>query len=86
MKKKVFLIIIPITILAIILFFVLGNQENGPKFRTEKVTRGTIVAAVTSTGTVNAVTTVLVGTQVSGTIKNLYVDFNSPVKKGQLIA
>jgi len=86
MKKKIFLVIIPITILAIILYFVLGNQENGPKFRTEKVTRGTIVAAVTSTGTVNAVTTVLVGTQVSGTIKNLYVDFNSPVKKGQLIA
>ena len=42
--------------------------------------------AVTATGTVNPVTTVLVGTQVSGTIKNIYVDFNSPVKKGQLIA
>jgi HlyD family secretion protein len=86
MKKKIFLVIIPIIILAIVLYFVFGNQETGPKFRTEKVTRGTIVSAVTSTGTVNAVTTVLVGTQVSGTIKNLYVDFNSPVKKGQLIA
>jgi HlyD family secretion protein len=42
--------------------------------------------SVTATGTVNAVTTVLVGTQVSGTIKNMYVDFNSPVKKGQIIA
>ena len=41
---------------------------------------------MTATGTVNAVTTVLVGTQVSGTIKDIYVDFNSPVKKGQLIA
>ncbi len=41
---------------------------------------------VTASGTVNAVTTVLVGTQVSGTIKNLYVDYNSKVKKGQLLA
>jgi RND family efflux transporter, MFP subunit len=48
--------------------------------------RGEIVSSVTATGTVNAVTTVLVGTQVSGTIKTLYVDFNSPVKKNQLIA
>jgi HlyD family secretion protein len=86
MKKKIFLVLIPILILAIVLYFVFGNQETGPKFRTDKVTKGTIVSAVTSTGTVNAVTTVLVGTQVSGTIKNLYADFNSPVKKGQLIA
>ena len=48
--------------------------------------RGDIQQTVTATGTVNAVTTVLVGTQVSGTIKNLFVDFNSRVKKGQLIA
>jgi HlyD family secretion protein len=41
---------------------------------------------VTATGTVNAVTTVLVGTQVSGTLNALYVDYNSPVKKGQLLA
>lgn len=67
-------------------FVLLWKKENTPKFRTEKVTRGDIVAAVTATGTVNAVTTVLVGTQVSGTIKRLYVDFNSTVKKGQLIA
>jgi len=44
------------------------------------------VATVSATGTVNAVTTVLVGTQVSGTIKHIYVDFNSSVKKGQPIA
>ena len=43
-------------------------------------------STVTATGTVNAVTTVLVGTQVSGTIKNLFADFNSLVKKGQILA
>ena len=55
-------------------------------YRTDPVTRGDIQQTVTATGTVNAVTTVLVGTQVSGTIKSLFVDFNSRVKKGQIIA
>ena len=55
-------------------------------YKTEKVSRGEINALVTATGTVNAVTTVSVGTQISGTIKKLMVDYNSPVKKGQLLA
>lgn len=62
-----------------------GNG-NGPEYRTEKVSRGEITASVTATGSVNAVTTVLVGTQVSGTIRSIFVDFNTPVKKGQVIA
>jgi HlyD family secretion protein len=63
-----------------------GCKGDSPSYRTDAVTRGDIQQAVTATGTVNAVTTVQVGTQVSGTIKTLYVDFNSRVKKGQLIA
>ncbi len=63
-----------------------GCKGDTPTYRTEPVTRGDIEQSVTATGTVNAVTTVQVGTQVSGTIKTLYVDFNSRVKKGQLIA
>lgn len=70
----------------IALFIGFGNKGKELKFRTEKVTRGDIVATVSASGTVNAVTTVLVGTQVSGMIKHIYVDFNSPVKKGQIIA
>lgn len=62
------------------------QKGSAQEFRTEPVTRGAIRQTVTATGIVNAVTTVLVGTQVSGTIKTLYVDFNSRVKKGQLIA
>lgn len=84
--KKLLIIIVILAILGIVAFESLKNKENAPKFRTEKVTRGDIEASVTATGTVNAVTMVLVGTQVSGTIKNIYVDFNSPVKKGQVIA
>lgn len=86
MKKIIIGIIVLIIIgIGISAFFWL-KKDSGPKYRTEKVTRGEMEAAVTATGTVNAVTTVLVGTQVSGTIKNLYADFNSPVKKGQVIA
>ena len=55
-------------------------------FRLAKVERGTIVAAVSATGTVNPVTAVQVGSQVSGQIQELLVDFNSEVKKGDIIA
>ena len=85
MKK----IIIGISVLALIgiaAFFLLRNKENGMNFKTEKAVKGDIVSAITASGAVNAVTTVLVGTQVSGTVKNIYVDFNSIVKQGQVIA
>jgi len=67
-------------------YLLLKKGKNGIRYKTEKVTRGDIVSTVTATGTVNPVTTVLVGTQVSGTIKHIYVDFNSPVKRGQVVA
>src|SRR3990172_10392948 len=84
--KKILIGILIILILGAITFISLRDKNNELKFKTEKVLRGDIEATVTATGTVNPVTTVLVGTQVSGTIKNIYVDFNSPVKKGQVIA
>jgi HlyD family secretion protein len=59
---------------------------NVPKYRFAPVERGPLAAAVSSTGNLNAVITVLVGSQVSGQIKELQADFNSPVRKGQLIA
>jgi HlyD family secretion protein len=57
-----------------------------PAFRTAAVTRGPLVSAVSATGTLNAVITVQVGSQISGQIKELGADFNSAVKKDQLIA
>src|SRR3990172_3899694 len=84
--KKILIGILIILILGAITFISLRDKNNELKFKTEKVLRGDIEATVTATGTVNPVTTVLVGTQVSGTIKNIYVDFNSPVKKGEVIA
>jgi HlyD family secretion protein len=61
-------------------------KSRAPKYVTEKITRGDITTAITATGTVNPVTSVNVGTQVSGRIAALDADFNSPVKKGQIIA
>jgi HlyD family secretion protein len=84
--KKVLVVIGLTAVVGIAVFVLLRNKGDEIKYRTEKVARGDIEATVTATGTVNAVTTVLVGTQVSGTIKKIYVDFNSHVKKGQLIA
>jgi HlyD family secretion protein len=86
MIKKIVVTVVLIGVLAAGGWFFFMNRGNGPQFRTEKVTRGELHATVTATGTVSAVTTVLVGTQVSGTIKELFVDFNSPVKQGQLLA
>src|SRR5207249_12264593 len=62
------------------------SGANRASFRTAPVARGPLVAAISATGTLNAVTTVQVGSQVSGNIKEILVDFNSPVKKDQVIA
>ena len=62
------------------------SVKHEDKFRTELVDRGAVAETVTATGTISPVTTVQVGSQVSGIVSRLYVDFNSPVKKGQLIA
>src|SRR5205085_1557365 len=63
-----------------------SRRKPEVKYETVKVDRGRIVARVTATGTLSALVTVQVGAQVSGRIQQLMVDFNSPVKKGQVIA
>jgi len=62
------------------------RSEKSPKYRTAPVERGEITATISASGTLNAVITVQVGSQISGKIKHLYADFNSRVEKGQLIA
>jgi HlyD family secretion protein len=63
-----------------------GARGATPNYRVVKVERGAITAVVSATGTLNPVVSVQVGSQVSGQIKELYADYNSPVKKGQIIA
>jgi len=84
--KKILVALVVLIALSSGAYFLFRSKDNDQKYRTEKISKGDIVQSITASGTVNAVTTVLVGTQVSGTIKNIFVDFNSVVKKGQLIA
>jgi len=89
-KRKKYLIGIAILILILaggFSFYQLGGQNgSNQRFRLAKVERGEVNLVVTATGTINPVVNVLVGSQVSGTIKALYADFNSQVKEGQVIA
>ncbi|MDO8723984.1 MAG: efflux RND transporter periplasmic adaptor subunit [Syntrophales bacterium] len=84
--KKIIIAILIIAFVAGGVFLATRGNSDFQNFKTEKASLGDIRSTVTATGTVNPVKTVLVGTQVSGTIKTLHVDFNSFVKKGQLLA
>jgi HlyD family secretion protein len=85
MKKILLIVVISLCVLAVAGYFFF-LKKTPPEYKTAKVERGSVVAMVSATGTLNAVTTVQVGTQVSGTIQKLFVDYNSLVKKGQIIA
>ena len=67
-------------------YFGTGVAESGPTFTLAQVTQGNVIDTVETTGTLQAVTTVQVGTQVSGAIKALHADFNTNVRRGQIIA
>ncbi len=67
-------------------YVIWGRKAATPTYLTSKIERGSIINKVAATGTVQAVTTVQVGSQASGTISAIYVDFNSVVHKGQVIA
>ena len=67
-------------------YLAFSGGADAPAYRTAKVERGAIVSAVSASGTLAAVTTVQVGSQISGLVKELLVDFNSEVRQGQLIA
>jgi HlyD family secretion protein len=85
MKKWVWIAVV-LAVAAGLFLLVGGRKKSEPKYRTAKVDRGDVTQTVTATGAVSAVTTVAVGSQVSGIISKLYADFNSQVKKGDLLA
>ena len=85
--KKIIIISVIVIALGVAAFFLFFNGTgNAYTFRFDKISKGDLTVYVTATGTLNAVTSVDVGTQVSGIISRLYADFNSIVKAGQIIA
>ena len=91
MKKlrisKIWIAVVVIVIVAVAAWAMSGGKkEEDINFKEEKVALKTLQNSVTATGTIEAVTSVTVGTQVSGIVNKLYVDYNSQVKKGQVIA
>ena len=91
MKKlrisKIWIAVVVIVIVAVAAWAMSGGKkEEDINFKEENVALKTLQNSVTATGTIEAVTSVTVGTQVSGIVNKLYVDYNSQVKKGQVIA
>ncbi|HIJ86524.1 MAG TPA: efflux RND transporter periplasmic adaptor subunit [Desulfuromonadales bacterium] len=84
--KKYLIILAIVLAISSMLGFLYYTKKPEISYKTAKIERGTIISNVAATGNLSAVTTVQVGTQVSGTIQKLSVDFNSRVKKGQAIA
>jgi HlyD family secretion protein len=85
LKNKWFVLLIVLVAAGVVAAFTLKGKDKAEYF-TANVERGDVREVVEATGTINAVTSVQVGSQVSGTISQLLVDFNSKVKKGQVIA
>lgn len=89
MKKnlKKYLVIVVIILIAVGLYFLIpASKKSTLELNTTKVTQGDISTSVTATGTVEPIMLVEVGTQVSGVISKIYVDYNSVVTKGELLA
>ncbi len=85
MKKHIVIPILLLVAVAVSVWFFTGRSPK-VSYKTARLDKGTIISAISATGTVNPVTTVQVGSQVSGTILKLLADYNSKVKKGQIIA
>lgn len=86
MKKLIIVIVVLVAVGVGAGAFYMRRNGPEPKVDTLQITRGDIADVVPATGTLEAVTTVNVGTQVSGMVEDLYADYNSIVKKGQVIA
>lgn len=85
-KKWLYWVVGGIIAMGAVWFFFIREKEIKIQLETVKPEMGEISNSITATGTIQPVDTVAVGTQVSGIIKNIYVDFNSTVKKGELLA
>ena len=87
-RKFIYIAIAIISFLAIVLFFIFNgnNKSNKIEYITKKVTQGDLSVVVSTTGNLNPTNSVEIGIEVSGTLKEIFVDFNDEVKAGQILA
>ena len=84
--KKLLLLAVLAGICYGVYYFFFTEKEIFYGLTTSEITRGDIVSTVTATGELNAINVVDIGTQISGRVQEIYIDFNSPVRAGQLLA
>lgn len=84
-KKSIAVILVILVLVILLAFYSLRDEGPSVVYRTAKVDRGDISSFVNSTGTVNPITTVEIGSQVLGTVQDVYADFNSLVKRGEAL-
>jgi HlyD family secretion protein len=85
-RAKLLWLVALLIVIAFVLYRCTGGGDSAPEYQTTVAEKGDVVARVSTSGSLQAVVTVDVGSQVSGRIQELYADFNSPVKKGERIA
>lgn len=86
MEKKLKKIIIGAVVVALGGIYMFGDEKKTDEYITKKIEKGDITEKITATGTINPISTVNIGTQVSGSISEILVDYNTKVVKGQLLA
>jgi HlyD family secretion protein len=85
-RALLFVVVLALGVAGYVGYTRLAGSEPTPQLVTAHVSRGDVVQVIDATGRLEAVTTVQVGSQVSGTIQALYADFNSQVRRGQVVA
>ncbi|HZF13900.1 MAG TPA: efflux RND transporter periplasmic adaptor subunit [Thermoanaerobaculia bacterium] len=85
-RRRIALLLAGAVVALLLLGFWIGGRPKGPEYLSAPVERGAITAAVEATGTINPLTTVPVGSYVSGTVKLIFADFNTRVRAGQVLA
>ena len=85
-KKWIIIIVAAVAVIAVGIWYFAGPDDTAPQYQTALVARGDLTQMVTATGTLNPVTNVTVGSQISGIIQTLYADWNSAVKANQVVA
>ena len=84
--RKILKLLLLLAVFGVGIFYFTRSHEEKSSYVTKRLTKGDITETITASGTINPISTVNIGTQVSGTISEIYVDYNTNVSKGQLLA